>query len=74
MNAEEFHHITLTPHLQPRSIVVGGFILFFLFVCAMRLCAMADEFIPLWPLLSYAPESCGNFMCLKINTTKQRLG
>lgn len=25
MNAEEFHHITSTPHLQPHSIVVGGF-------------------------------------------------
>lgn len=51
MNAQEFHHITFTPHLQPHSIVVGSlfFYLFYFFVgvCALHLCVVADEFIPL---------------------------
>lgn len=49
MNAEEFHHIILTPHLQPRSAVVVGvfFVRVCLRACAVHLCVMADEFIPL---------------------------
>lgn len=49
MNAEEFHHITLTPHLQPGSIVVIGLfsVRVCLCACAVHLCVMADEFIPL---------------------------
>lgn len=39
MNAEEFHHITSTPHLQPHSIVVGGFFKFiFYFYVSLCMC------------------------------------